>query len=74
MEKSWRVKAIEGKEVREGNPIEYFPRGSEVLSESQRGRWQVKFSRMKKFLEERKMEGEKEFVLLSVKEERIGRA
>ena len=43
------------------------PRGSEVTLESQRG-WQLKSPRMKKFLDE----GEKESVLPSDGEERIG--
>ena len=49
------------------------PRGSEVPLESQRGRSQLKSPRMKGFLEEERMEeGEKESVLPSVGEERIG--
>ena len=49
-------------------------RGSEVPLESQRGSWQLKSPRMKRFLEEETMEGEKESVLPSVGEERIGGA
>ena len=50
------------------------PRGSEVPLESQSGWWQLKSPRMKRFLEEGRMEGEKESVLPSVGEERIGEA
>ena len=46
-------------------------RGSEVHLESQRGSWQLKSSRMKRFLEEGRMEEEKESVLPSVGEEQI---
>ena len=49
-------------------------RGSEVPLESQRGGWQLKSPRMKRFLEEERIEGEKESVLPSVGEERIGGA
>ena len=49
-------------------------RGSEVTLESQRERWQLKSTRMKRFLEEERMEGEKESVLPCVGEERIGGA
>ena len=45
---------------------------STVFFDSQKGRWQLKFIRMKKFLEEERMEREKELVLLSVEEEQIG--
>ena len=44
------------------------PGGSEVPTKPQRGGWQLKSPRMKRFLEE-KMEGGKESVLLSVREE-----
>ena len=50
------------------------PRRSEVPLESQSGWWQLKSRRMKRFLEEGRMEGEKESVLPSVGEERIGGA
>ena len=49
-----------------------YPRGSEVPLESQRGWWQLKSPTMKRFLEEERMEGEKEWVLPSVGEEQIG--
>ena len=49
-------------------------RDSEVPLESQRGGWQLKSLRMKRFVEEGRMEGEKESVLPSVGEERIGGA
>ena len=39
------------------------PRGSEIPFECQRGRWQLKFPRMKRFLEEGRVEGEKDSVL-----------
>ena len=45
-----------------------YPRGLEVLL-SPRGRWQLKSPRIKRFLE-----GEKESVLLSDREEQIGGA
>ena len=47
------------------------PRGSEVPIESLRGYCQLKSTRMKRFLEKRKMEGENESVLPSVREEQI---
>ena len=47
------------------------PRGSEVPLESQRAWWQSRFPRMKRFMEEERMEGEKESVLPSVGQERI---
>ena len=50
------------------------PRGSEVSLESRRGWWQLKSPRMKRFLEEGRMKGEKESVLPSVREGRIGGA
>ena len=46
--------------------------GSKVPLEFQRGYWQLKSPRMKRFLEEKRMEGEKESVLPSVGEEQIG--
>ena len=48
------------------------PRMSEALFESQKGWWQLTCPRIKRFLEERQMEGEKESVLLSIKKEQIG--
>ena len=50
------------------------PWGLEVPLESQRGRWQLKSLIMKNILEEGRMEGEKESVLSSVGEERVGGA
>ena len=47
------------------------PKGLEVPLETKRGWWQLKFPRMKRFLEEGRMEGEKESVLPSIGEERI---
>ena len=49
-------------------------RASEVPLESQRGWGQLKPPRMKRFLEKRRVEGEKESVLPSVGEEQIGAA
>ena len=49
------------------------PPGSKVPFESQRGQWQSKSPRMKRYLEEEKMEGEKESVLPSVREEQMGK-
>ena len=43
------------------------PRTSEVFLESQRGRWQLKPSGMKRFLEEGRMEGEKSRLCLPSK-------
>ena len=40
------------------------PSGLEVPFKSQRGCWQLKSPRIKRFLEEERMEGEKESVLL----------
>ena len=45
------------------------PRGSEVPLEFQKVWWQLKSPRMKRFLEEGSMEGEKESVLPFVGEE-----
>ena len=45
------------------------PRWSEVPLESHKGSWQLMSPRMKRFLEEERMEGEKESVLPSVGEE-----
>ena len=48
--------------------------GLELSFESQRGQWQLKFVRIKRFLEEARMEEEKNLVLLLVGEEQIGGA
>ena len=48
------------------------PPGLEVPLESQRGWCELKSQRMKKIVEEGRMEGEKESVLPSVGEEEIG--
>ena len=48
------------------------PRGLEVTLESQKLRWQLKSPRIKRFLVEERMEMEKELVLPTVGEERIG--
>ena len=63
MEKNRYVRIIEGEEVGRDDPIESL--------EFQRGDGN---SRMKRFLVKRRMEGEKESVLLSVGEEQIGGA
>ena len=76
MEKVGCVRVIEGEEVRGDDPVEYFFSvgvGSdswlpETLEEK------LKSPRMKRFLEEERMEGEKESVLPSVGKERIGGA
>ena len=58
MEKGGCVRDIKAEEVRVDDPVEYFlPTGIE---------------RMRRFLKEGRMEGERESVLLSVGEERIG--
>ena len=49
-----------------------FLRASKERFELQERRWQLKSPRIKRFLKEERMEGEKESVLLSVKEKRIG--
>ena len=73
MEKGGCVRVIEGEVVRRDDPIEYFlSTESEVPFESQRGLWQLKSPRIKRFLEEGRIEREKESVLPSVWEERIG--
>ena len=75
MKKISDARVIEGEEVRRDDPIEYFlPTGSEALLKSQRKYCQLKSSKIKIFLEEGGMEGEKESVLLSVAEKRIGEA
>ena len=50
------------------------PWGSKVPLEFQKGLWQLETPRIKRFLEEERMEGEKESVLSSDEEERIGEA
>ena len=68
MEKGKCVRVIAEEEVRRDDSVEYFlPQGSEVPLESRRGWWQLKSPRMKRFLEEGRMEGEKESVLPSDK-------
>ena len=47
------------------------PWGLEVPFESYRGWWQLKSPKTKRFLEERRIEGKKESVLLFVREEQI---
>ena len=80
MEKGGCVRVIEVEEVRGDDPVEYFLEskvpleGSEVPIESQREWWQLKSPRMKRFLEEERMEGEKESDLPFVREEQIGGA
>ena len=71
-EKGGCVRVIEGEDVRRYGPANTSsPRWSKVTLESQRELWQLKSPRMKRFLVEGRMEGEKESVLLSVGEERI---
>ena len=76
-EEQWRKMGVSGslrgrrsEEMIQSNTSS--PRGSEVPLESQRGWWQLKSPRMKRCLEEGRMEGEKASVLPSVGEERIG--
>ena len=60
MEKSWRVKVIGGKKVRGDDPIEYFlPTGVRGNFWIPEGLMAVKVPRIKKFLEEGRMEGKK---------------
>ena len=55
--------SLRGGVVRIDDSIEYFL-----------PTWELKSPRMKRFLEERRTDGEKESVLLSIEEERIGGA
>ena len=75
-EERWRRVGISGslsgrrsEEMTQSNTSS--PLGSEVSFESHRGLWQLKSPRMKRYLEEGRMDGEKELVLLSVGEEQI---
>ena len=78
-EERWRRVGISGS-LRERRSEEMTqlntssPQWSEVLLESHRGWLQLKFPRIKRFLEEGNMEEEKESFVLSIGEERIGRA
>ena len=64
------VRVVEGRRSEEITHLNtYSPQRSEVPLESQRGQWQLKFPRMKRFMKEGRMEGEKELVLPSVGEE-----
>ena len=69
MDKSWCVEVIKRKSVKMTQPNTFSPRGSEVLFKFQRKRWQVKFPRIKRFLVEERIEGEKRSVLLFIKGE-----
>ena len=72
MERGGCVRVIEWEEVRRDDPVKYFFLwGPEVPLESQRRSWQLKSPRLKRFLEEGRMEGEKESVLPSIGEEQI---
>ena len=51
-----------------------FPQGSEVPFESLRRRWKLKSARLKRCIEERRMEEEMKSVLLSVEKKQIGEA
>ena len=46
----------------------FSPKGLEVPFEFQKGRWHLKFPRMKRFVEEGRAEWEKEVIQLSIKE------
>ena len=75
MKKGGCVRVIEGEEVRGDDPVEYFfPTGvgsdSSVLKEVMA----IEVIRMKRFLEEGRIKGEKELVVPFVGEERIGGA
>ena len=75
MEKDRYVRMMEGRRLEKMTQSNAsFPLGSEVPFESERRSWQLKSFRMKRFLEDGRMEGEKESVLLSAKEEQIGGA
>ena len=50
----------------------FSPQGSEVLFESQTGRWQLKSPGIKRFVGEERVEEKKQSILLSIGEERIG--
>ena len=74
MEKGGCVRVIEGRrseEITQSNTSSLL--GSEVSLESQREWCQLKSPRIKRFLEEGSMEGEKKSVLPFVGEEQIGR-
>ena len=51
-----------------------FSSGTEEPVEFQRGWWQLKSPRMKRFLEPENTDGKKESILLCIKEERMGGA
>ena len=72
MEKGGFVRVIEGEEVRGDDPVKYFL-PTEVGSTSwvPEEWWQSKSPRMKRFLEEGRMDAEKESVLPTVGEKWI---
>ena len=73
MEKGGCVRVIKGEKVRGYDPVEYFlPAGVGSASGVPEGVMAIEIPRMKRFLEEERMEGEKQLVLPSVGEERIG--
>ena len=75
-ENRWRrvgIRLIEGEEVRGDDPIEYFlPTGVASTFWVSEGVMAIEVPRIKRFLEEERMEGEKDLVLLSVGEDRRG--
>ena len=67
MEKGEYVRVIEGEEVRRDDPVKYFlPGGVGSTSWGPEGVMAIEVPRMKRFLQEGRMEGEKELVLLFV--------
>ena len=73
MGKGGCVRVVEAEEVRGNDPVEYFLlTGVGSTSGVPEGVMAVEDPRMKRFLEVGRMEGEKESVLPSVGEERIG--
>ena len=73
MEKSRYVRVVDGKEVRRNDPVEYFlPTELGSTSLVPEGVMAIEVSQMKRFLEEKKIEGAKKSVLPSDKEKRIG--
>ena len=72
IEKNRHVRVFGGKKVKGDDPVEYFlPTEIRSIFLVADGWWQLKFRRMNRFLEEKRMKGEKESVLLSVGEEQI---
>ena len=68
----WVIRRRRSEEMTQSNTSS--PLGSEVPFEAKSVRWQLKSPKMKRYLEEERMQGKKKSVLLSVVEERIGKA